>query len=358
MIEIGTPQQLEWLALGAAVFGSGGGGDPLLGYHMASQAIAHSGPVQLVDLDELDPDDLILPICLMGAPTVMIEKFGSGTEALRLQGAIEVETGRDAAAICCLELGGINGVVPFAWASWAGLPIVDADLMGRAFPELQMTNAAIAGVPACPAAMTDERGNVVTLATTSAKWAEDLSRAVCTVMGAEATICLYPMTVEEAKRATVRNSVTRAMTAGRVLLEASGDPVGALCEHLDGYPLIEGKVVDVDRRTTEAFARGSATVEGVGACAGRMARLEFQNENLVLIEDGEVLASVPDIITAVDIHTARPIVTELLRYGQLVSIIGLPIAGVWRTPEGLATAGPRAFDYDFDYRPLEELHAR
>ena len=357
MLEIG-PRELEWLSLGAAVFGSGGGGDPLLGFHMASQAIARSGPVPLLDLDELADEQLILPICMMGATTVMVEKFGSGSEALRLQEAVETATGAEAAAICCLELGGLNGVVPFAWAARADLPVVDADLMGRAFPELQMTTAALAGVSVSPAAMTDERGNVVTLSTTTAKWAEDLARSVCTAMGAEATICLYPMTVGTAKTATVRNSITRAISAGRVMLEASDDPVGALCEHLDGYALIEGKVVDVDRRTTEGFARGSATIEGVGTCAGRMARLEFQNENTVLIEDGRVLASVPDIITAVDLHTARPVVTELLRYGQLVTVVGLPIDEVWRTPGALAVAGPRAFDYEFDYRPLEQLNAR
>ena len=356
MIEIGA-RELEWLALGAAIFGAGGGGDPRLGHHMASQAIAHSGPVQLLDLGELDDDRLILPICMMGATTVMVEKFGSGTEALILQAAIENLTGKQVAAICCLELGGLNGVVPFAWAARAGLPVVDADLMGRAFPELQMTTAHLAGVPATPAVMTDERGNVVTLSTTTAVWAEDIARSVCTTMGAEATICLYPMTVGTARKATVRNSITRAIAAGRVMLEVADDPVMAMCEHLNGHPLIEGKVVDVDRQTTEGFARGSAVVEGIGACGGRVARLEFQNENTVLIEDGRVRASVPDIITAVDLHTARPIVTELLRYGQLVSIVGLPIDDLWRTPEGLAVAGPRAFDYDFDYRPVEDLNA-
>lgn len=357
MQQIGS-RELEWLSLGAAVFGSGGGGDPLLGFYMASQAIAQTGPVQLLDLDELQDDQLVLPICMMGATTVMVEKFGSGCEVQRLQQTIEDETGTEVAAICCLELGGLNGVVPFAWAAGTGLPVVDADLMGRAFPELQMTTAALAGVPVGPAAMTDERGNVVTLSATTPKWAEDLARSVCTAMGAEATICLYPMTVARAKTATVRNSVSRAMTAGRVMLEASDDPVGQLCDHLGGFLLIEGKVTDVERRTTEGFARGTATIEGIGAASGRIARLEFQNENTVLIENGRVLASVPDIITAVDLHTARPIVTELLRYGQLVNVVGLPIHESWRTPEALAVAGPRAFDYEFDYRPLELLHGQ
>ena len=140
------------------------------------------------------------------------------------------------------------------------------------------------------------------------------------------------------------------------MTEAADDPVSALCESVDGVSLIEGKVVDVDRQTTEGFARGSATIEGIGADAGRLVRMEFQNENAVVIEDGKVLVSVPDIITAVDIHTARPIVTELLRYGQRVSLVALPCDPVWRSSAALDVAGPRAFSYDIDYVPVEEIH--
>ena len=147
------------------------------------------------------------------------------------------------------------------------------------------------------------------------------------------------------------------MEVGRLLLEATDDPVGALCDEVDGYRLIEGKIVDVDRQTTEGFAKGSTTIEGVGADAGRVLRMEFQNENAVVLEGGDALATVPDIITAVDVHTARPIVTEQLRYGQRISLIALPCDPIWRTDKALAVVGPRAFSYELDYVPLEQLHA-
>ncbi len=35
------------------------------------------------------------------------------------------------------EIGGGNGLEPFAIGARMGLPVVDADFMGRAFPELQ-----------------------------------------------------------------------------------------------------------------------------------------------------------------------------------------------------------------------------
>lgn len=217
MIEIGG-KELEWLTLGAAVFGAGGGGDPLMGSIMAKRAIEQSGPVRLIDLDDLDDDDLILPVAMVGAPTVMTEKFASGEEGPRIVAAVEAQLGRKVAAYSSGELGGVNGIIPIAWAALGGLPIVDCDLMGRAFPELQMTTAVLADIDINPVVITDERGNVVSFTTINANWAETLVRTVVGAMGGEASMCLYPMTVAQAKAGTVRRSMSRAMEVGRILL--------------------------------------------------------------------------------------------------------------------------------------------
>jgi DUF917 family protein len=66
---------------------------------------------------------------------------------------------------------------------------------------------------------------------------------------------------------------------------------------------------------------------------------------------------VPDLITVIDSHTAQTVTTERLRYGQRVSVIAFPCDPIWRSPRGLEIAGPRAFGYDFEYVPVEGLHA-
>src|ERR1044072_3540767 len=126
------------LARGCGIFGAGGGGDPSLGYLMALHAIRELGPIDVVALDELPDDGLVIPTAMMGAPTVMAEKIANGDEGRRLRDRYEQLLGRPVAAMMCLELGGINGVLPAAWARRAGLPLVDADLMGRAVPQLEM----------------------------------------------------------------------------------------------------------------------------------------------------------------------------------------------------------------------------
>src|SRR5262249_56750914 len=132
-------------------------------------------------------------------------------------------------------------------------------------------------------------------------------------------------------------------------------PIAALVAVTGGFPLMVGKVTDVERRTTKGFVRGSVVVEGLGDDAGRLLRLEIQNENLVALEQGRVLASVPDLITVLDSETADAIATERVRYGQRVTVIAMRCDPIWRSPRGLESAGPRAFGYDFDYVPVEEL---
>ena len=56
------------ISLGGAFLGTGGGGDPYIGRLMAEQAITCNGPVQVLDVEDMDDDALIIPVCMMGHP--------------------------------------------------------------------------------------------------------------------------------------------------------------------------------------------------------------------------------------------------------------------------------------------------
>jgi len=138
---------------------------------------------------------------------------------------------------------------------------------------------------------------------------------------------------------------------------AHGDPIAALLERLDGFDLFHGKVVDVHRRTEGGFARSNVLIQGTDAHEGASLTLQTQNEHLVAERDGEVLASVPDLIIVLDSENGQPITTEELRYGFRVVVIACPCDPRWRSETGLQTVGPRYFGYDFDYVPIEERAA-
>ena len=79
-----TVDDLEDIALGAAVLGTGGGGNPYVGKLMARGVMERRGPVRLLDPGELADDDLVVPSAMMGAPTVMVEKIPRGDEVVRV----------------------------------------------------------------------------------------------------------------------------------------------------------------------------------------------------------------------------------------------------------------------------------
>jgi uncharacterized protein len=346
---------LRALARGCAVLGTGGGGDPRIGLLLALQALEEVGPTELVDLDDLPADALIMPCGMVGAPNVHIEKIENGSEGAVLREHLERLTGRTVAALMPAEIGGSNGLLPLCWAGRMGLPVVDADGMGRAFPLIPQVTMHLAGIDPNPGVMTDERGNVLVFRAISGAWMERLERSAAVEFGGSGAATEYPMTVGQARGATVRGTFTLAIEIGDALTTAVGDPIAALVAVTGGYPLMGGKVTDVERRTTKGFVRGSVVIEGLGDDAGRLLRLEIQNENLAALEQGKVLASVPDLITILDTETADAIPTERVRYGQRVTVIAMPCAPIWRSAFGLQMAGPRAFGYEFDYVPVEEL---
>lgn len=354
-------EDIEFLAIGAAVLGAGGGGDPYLGKLMAKQAILEHGPVPLLDMEDVPDDALIIPIALMGAPAVVLEKLPNGIEPIKAFHAVESLVRKKAFATISIEAGGLNSCIPIYAASRLGIPLIDCDGMGRAFPEIPQVSFSLGGVSATPMVLCDEKGNNVLIETINNSWTETISRAVTVSWGLCSMIGIYPMSGKQLKDHAIKGTMSLAMEIGRTIAESgkqSTNPVDLLLEVTNGFRLFEGKITDLQRDLTTGFVRGSASFEGIDAYAGASCTLEFQNENLVAYLNGKVCAMVPDLITVLDKESGSPITTENLQYGQRVVIIGMPCASVWRTKEGLKQAGPRYFKYDLNYVPIEEMQRR
>lgn len=354
-----TIDDLDDLAMGAAVLGTGGGGDPYIGKLMARTAMSGRGPVRLLAFDDLADDALVVPSAMIGAPTVMLEKLPSGKEAIAAFQALESYLGRRIDATMPIEIGGMNSMMPFTVAAELGLPLVDGDGMGRAFPEIQMVTQTIAGITASPMALSDEKGNSLILNTITNRWGETFARTATVQMGAAALMAVFPMSGADVKRACIPGTLTLIGDIGRAIREAHAakrDAIAAVCAVTGGAPVWTGKVGDIERRTVGGFARGTARVEGSGEHAGRTLDVEFQNEFLVARVGDEALVTTPDLITMLDAETGEPITTESLRYGFRVVVLGIPCHSLWRTPMGQELAGPAYFGYDLAYEPVEHRY--
>jgi len=360
------PEQLQDLARGAALMGTGGGGDPLIGRLLVEQAMREHGPVTVLDPDEVDDDAFIVPTAQMGAPTVVVEKIPQGSEPENALHALEAELGRTADATMPIECGGINSMVPLLVAARTGLPVVDADGMGRAFPELQMETFSVYGVPGSPMTVAGESQETVVInCGQDNRRMEWLARGITIRLGGVAYIAEYSMTGRQMKDTAVPRTLSLALSVGRAISKArdeNADPIegvrAALAPTLYNKlrVLFHGKVIDVERRTVEGFARGRATF--VDFSGEHRMQVQFQNENLVAIVDGKVQCVVPDLICVLESDSGEPITTEGLRYGQRVTVVGISTPEMMRTSAALNVFGPGNFGLSHIFEPVEELTER
>src|SRR2546421_584849 len=170
--------------------------------------------------------------------------------------------GSAGAGLMAGEIGGANGMQPINWAAHIGLPVVDADGMGRAFPEIPQVTMEIAGISASPSVLTDERGNHLSINAADGAWMERIERALSVEFGGRASGTEYSMTAAQARTATVRDSVTPAIRIGEAMA-AADEPLDALRAAVGARVLVTGKLTDVERRVTGGFVRGRVEVEGL-----------------------------------------------------------------------------------------------
>jgi uncharacterized protein len=341
---------IEALAVGAWILGTGGGGSPYHGLLNLRRLYAQGLRVKLMDPDSLDDDDDVAVVSNMGAPLVTQERLVDSRMISRAVEVMQDYIGRRFRGVMAVEIGGGNAMQALMAASHLGIPVIDADAMGRAYPEAQMTTFAVGGLKPSPLSSVDPRGNeVLVTAAADWKWMERTSRKVCTEFGSVASTCKAPRKGHEVKRWGIARTTTKAIRLGEAVMAANrrhDDPIEAILTAECGKRLFAGKVIEVERRTTEGFLRGRTVIEG----GGEKLTINFQNEWVVAWRDGVPLASTPELICVLDADAGLAIGTEMVRYGQRVTVIVLPAPEIFLTPRGLEHVGPRAFGYDIGFR--------
>lgn len=344
---------LHDIAVGAAVLGGGGGGDPHRGLMSAKAAILHSGPVDVCSIDDLPDDALIATPALVGAPMVNLEKFPTGREALTGLRHLERVTGRDISGVFSAEIGGVNSMVPIALAALSGLPLVDADGIGRAVPEIDMTLFTLNGLSSTPMVMVDDRGNRVTVDSDDPLRVEEIFRKVATMFGGMAATVLLPAggTVSLLRGAVVQGAYSLAREIGHGI-RAAGDVdavVDVIARVGGGREIFRGRITDFDHHFRNGWSQARITITGGGAFAGSVMGIDVVNENLMAEVDGEIVSVMPDITSLFDARNGHPITTEHIRYGFPVVATTMRADPRWYTLEGLKLMGPERFGYHFDH---------
>ena len=362
MLSIETTQDVQDLARGAVLLGTGGGGDPYVGELFVREQIRRGRVPRVVAPEDLDDDAFVVSIAGIGAPTVIVEQLVSEKTLLRLLARAEAFYGRRIDALISAEIGGANSVFPLALSAISGVPVVDADGIGRAVPQLEMTTFSIYGVRATPCLLMDDAGNIVTVDAVSDRTAEDLCRAIVTAMGSMAFSAIYPMSGKQVRDCAVLGTLSQSLGIGQAIRlgREDGDPFVRLLaylnaqEHRTARILFDGKVTDVRSETRDGWHWGLVTLQNLRDDSD-VFTIQIRNEFIIGLHNGRPATMVPDLISVLDRESAEPLTAEMLTYGQRVKVLGFAADPKLRRPESLEVLGPRMFGLDCDYISIEDL---
>lgn len=343
-----TLEDLEHLAIGAAILGSGGGGNPKYNHLITRHMMETYGPVHLKTSEELTEEDVVAPVAFMGAPLVGLEKIASGKEFPAIFHAMEKEIGKRPSCIMPAEIGGANAFTPLWVGAMLGIPVLDGDLIGRAFPELQMSTTSIHQISASPAFLADCLGNHVVINAKDPHSVERIARHNAMAMGSRAGVSLYLMNKSQVEKAHVKGSLSYAITLGKVIEEAKKNkknPTEALLKQTNGTRLISGTIVDVDQKVERGFLMGCAKITS----SEKEVKLLYQNEYLAAYQEGQLSGCTPDILMLMEVGTGTPVTSDALRYGIRVDLISFRAADIWYSEAGMNLVGPKYFGYGDQY---------
>lgn len=322
-----TQEHVAALSAGATLLGSGGGGQVDLGALVLCQAL-QGREVEVRSVDDLPDEAWVVHLAVFGAPDVMAEKLLSPTDLAVAARAVLDQLDVPLAAVGILEIGGLNTHAALVAAASLGAPVIDGDLMGRAFPSITKTTMAVAGEPVAPMAVVGPAGDVAVIPHCSDRMAERLLVGCNAAMGGAVSVALFPTTAATLRTVGIAGTLSTCVALGRRFLAAPPRDPQALADALGGHLLFEGRVEEVRPRSTTTA--GSVTL-AEGPTIGTIARVDLTEEFLAVAVDGHTVACTPDIVVALNPIDGSILAVDQIRLGQPVTLISLPAMHRWPT---------------------------
>lgn len=357
------------LVRGATFLGTGGGGSPAQGRMLLRSELASGHTCGWVDKERIGDDAWTVCATFMGnrAPLTPEEErkkeelgLSEPPFANNLVGAVhqlENYLGISAEAIVASELGGSNTPGALATGACLGIPVVDGDYAGRALPEIAQMTPCLLGQNILPVAAVDRWGNTAIIKeATSYQLTERMGKMLAMASFGNTGLA-FALRGSVMKSAIISGSLTRCYTIGRGIREAgeqSERAVEAITDLCNGWLLYEGEVVRKEWKVLDGCYTGTHSVKGTGDFAGSLLRIWFKNENHLTWLDNKPYVASPDLVSQIDLQSYEPVPNHELREGQMIAVIGIRAHELYRSPKGISLTGPRHYDSDFNYVPIED----
>ena len=307
--------------------------------------LERNGPVPLRRPESLPPEVRCVALCVIGSGSAMADLPPSGDEFALAVERIERLEGEAFGAVYPLAAATVSALVPVATASQLGVPLLDADGMGRTFALIHHTALHLAGLSPAPLVAQGPTGESVLIEVRSGSRADRLLRANVDTLGGWAALAAYPTTAGVLRRAALPGTVSRLLNVGRLLLERP--PPDVLLQRLAAITgsrrIGRGRIVELEHlsRPADVTVPGhpSSLVLDESDGQRRQLRIELRSEIVAVFADGRLTAAAPDLLCLLDVSRGQIATLDSLEPGDLVDVLLTPADAVWYSAEGMAMVG-------------------
>jgi DUF917 family protein len=343
------------IAKGATFLGAGGGGSLDHGLGLVDELEA-AGKAQatVAECSEMGESDWAATLAGIGSPKTFQDNpsFPEGAVAFRALCRALAAEGRDIKFLIPVEVGGLNTIIPLCASAMEGIPLVDADGCGRAVPELSTLLYGVYGIPAAPIAMAGmNQGSMDSVLINlgnpnDSVAAENIARHVAIAYGMRGALCTYPVNRSIIETCLVPGSLTLVQKIGKALgearsLEGFSSAVSALTQ---SRLVLVGKITKIESKVEGGFDFGKTFIEGLSGSGEPDDSLiiDVKNENILARNgSGQVIGTVPDLISLLNVDTMTPLSNADTVEGQTIAVFAIRAHDNWyRTPQGFGCWKP------------------
>ncbi|GAB3264347.1 S-methyl thiohydantoin desulfurase domain-containing protein [Arthrobacter pigmenti] len=224
--------------------------------------------------------------------------------------------------ICLTEIGGMNALAPLPLAG--AMPLVDADLMGRALPDLDQFSLLVDDLPGLAIAISAWTHGSLLLADARPADVEHVLRAAFQSAGGWAGIVIGGFTVGDLVDHAMPGTLARALELG-VAWGEGPSPIEPRIRAIGARRLGVGRVTAVSHDPADVRVR----VIDLADDGGALVRVIARSEALACMVDGAVVARAPQIIDVVDPQSGAILQADEITSGRSIAVLSIDAPGWW-----------------------------
>lgn len=314
-------------AIYGGLFLGGGGGGSLQGGLDILEKVLSYGDLKIYSIDEFNEEDIILTASLVGSPASK-DKYVDESHYKKVYDLYKQVSDNDIKGIMSNEVGAQAITNGWMLSAMEGIPLINATCNGRAHPTGSMGSMGLSTkanyLTIQTAAGGKDRRDISISVKGTVHSTSEIVKITSVEAGGFVTVLRNPINIKYINDNAAVNSINYAVDIGEVFIENKGNVeniVKALKDKIDMQVIGTGVISQYELNTVEGLDLGFLKVKTDNKEYEVVCWNEYMN---IDDNEGNRIASFPDLISVLDSKDGIPILSSELKVGMEVILVNVP----------------------------------